>query len=347
MTTTDPPTPAAGLWNAAWDAAQHMAARPGVDAVLITGSIAAGLGNEASDIDLFLIGPDLFEHRRQSALDGARVDLYELSVTELGRLVDAVHAARPEQPLSGSDLALAIRLCCGQTASASAPVRRLLDQLSVEHLKPHVVDRWLAAAFTALEDLAGQRRSGDDDGALFCARAALAAAGKAVAAVQGDLYDGQKWVFKQLDRSAPDGFPSPLFRHLLRADAPLDEIEDFIQSSLIAVATVGLRRGTLEDWPSWTSGPGPLRRTRGVHPRLDGTETVLTVPLHRAVQARPDAALVWGICHGTTRAAAAAAALVLADRVPAYRELTGPRCHDLITKLIGAGLLADGGEGPR
>jgi predicted nucleotidyltransferase len=57
----------AGRLELARAVAQHLAGQSGVETVVLAGSLAVGLGSSTSDIDIYLIGPDLVDTREQIA----------------------------------------------------------------------------------------------------------------------------------------------------------------------------------------------------------------------------------------------------------------------------------------
>ena len=380
--------------------ARQLAAAQGTGAALVAGGLAAGLGNAASDIDIYLVGEHLPRARRQLALGHRTVDVHQLPRGELDalarRVLDADLTGAPDStPVTDADLILATRLCCAQVAAGHGYIAPLLETLPEGKLRRLTIDRWLAAAFTALQDLAGFTALGDlraqrpppDSGtskgagspagsgphrradaaiasggstdaafdrepdasaAVLCARSALLASGKAVAAACGDLHDGGKWVFRQLERSAPDRFPLAEFADLIRCDPlgaggrSIADLAALAQTCLITAATLGWQSVPLSGWPAWTVGDGPLRRAPGFYPRAYEQTLVAAAPMRRSVRMRPDVALVWGLCAGSAQDEVVWAATGLRASAPAYAGLTERRCRAVIARLTASGLVLDG-----
>jgi hypothetical protein len=196
-----------------------------------------------------------------------------------------------------------------------------------------------------MEDLSGFRTTADDDAALLAARNALLAAGKAVLVACGDYDPGQKWVWRQLGRSAPPAFPIALFQGLMRGDL-LDErgqysiadLESFTQTCLTATATAGWH-GAIAAWPRWQTGPGPLTRAPGFFPRVHEDAVIAALTGLRRVRLNPEVALVWALCNGVSEDEMIADVQELRNRVPAYRGLAEDRCREIVALLTGSRLV--------
>jgi hypothetical protein len=344
---------ATGQVAVAMQVARQLAGAAGADAALVGGGIAAGLGNAASDIDIYLVtsAGAAAPARRQLALGPHRVDVRELPMDQVKALTERVAQAsmadeESARPLSPADLALAVRLTGAVAAAGGELIKPVLAAVDRRRLRALAIGHWLSAALTAAEDLAGMDEQRDGEAAVLCARTALLAAGKAVCAACGDLHDGGKWVFRQLARSAPDGFPRQRFAELSRCDplAPgqpsLADIGALTQASMLAAATTGWQQVPAAGWPAlaWP-GEGPLRREPGWYP-LAFDRCVLAVgPAGRRLRMRHDVALVWALCGGSSAAAVTAEAGRLRAMAPGYAELTAGRCAALISRLAGAGLV--------
>lgn len=338
--------------------ARRLATPPEVHASFLAGSVTEGFGNLTSDIDVYLVGPELAAERRQLGLGAIRVDVHRLPADWLAAMVEQVLGARlPSDgsvlPVADRDLALAARLATAEVLTGAdrlAPVRERIHR-GRERLRRLLVFKWLSTAHADLEDLHGLRAGGEQDAATMVARSALVAAGKAVAAAGGELYAGQKWVWAQLRRTTPDGFPLADFEFLLRRDPlaaatpSLADLEDFTQTCLAAAATLGwqsslARQGPV--WPAWRGGSGPLRRAPGFHPRAYDDAVVVTRPAARRVRLRADVALVWGLCNGVEEGDVVAGAAALRGSAPAYEDLSTDRCREVLARLVESRLVTAG-----
>ncbi|MFD3416688.1 nucleotidyltransferase family protein [Streptomyces decoyicus] len=340
--------------------AARLAASRNADAAFLAGSSVVGLGSATSDIDVYLVGSSAEEERQQMFADTIRVDVQHLSLDTLESLVERVLGAglRSDHPggaLSDRETALAVRLRTGDIVTDSGALGALRQRLA-EHplrLSRRVMNNWILAAFFAAEDCLGLRQSDSPlelEPAAFAGRRALLCAGKALAAACGDLYFGEKWVWRQLTRNGPDGFPFAEFQRLLRDDplavdpqAGLTALTSFAQTCLIATATVGWQGVDLSRWPAWLEGSGPLRRSTEFFPRAYDDMVTLVQPGGRHFRLPPDAALVWGLCHGRSARAVTEYAQLWAKETPAYAGLTEERCRSLLTELRDAGLLTGPG----
>jgi hypothetical protein len=331
----------------------RLAADEGASASFLAGSLAEGLGNHTSDIDLYLTGPDLTRRRRQLSAGGIRLDTHYLPLGFLTGLVAEVLAAAPADgpadPVADADLALAARLRTARVLTGADIVRPLQDRLreGSARLRKLTIAACLDLAYAELEDFAGAQDSGDLDAATMLARNALVMAGKAVAAACGELYAGRKWVWRQLDRSAPPGFPLSDFAGLLRRD-PAGDFGDLLtltQTCLAAAATLGWHGICLAHWPRWQPGAGGYRRAARLWPRQCEGGILLAEPAVRRVRLSQDAALVWGLCQGVSGDVLASEVAGIRAAAGGYRQLGGERCRRLGERLIAAGLVTDGAHG--
>jgi hypothetical protein len=343
--------------------AARLAASANADGAFVAGSSVVGLGSVTSDIDVYLVGSSAGDRRRQLFADTVRVDVQHLGPDTLSSLVDRVLGPGLRSDHTGGipsdrEVALAVRLWTGDIVTDSGALAALRQRLA-EHplrLTRMVVNTWLLAAFFAAEDCLGLSRSADPvdlDPAALAGRRALICAGKALAAAGGDLYFGEKWVWRQLARSGPDGFPFATFQRLLRDDplavdpqAGLTALTSFAQTALIAAATLGWQGVDVSRWPAWPAGRGPLRRSPVFFPRAFDDMVTLIEPGGRRFRLPPDAALVWGLCHGRTVREVSEHAGRLAKESPAFAGLTEERCRGVVTDLREAELLT-AADGPR
>jgi hypothetical protein len=217
-------------------------------------------------------------------VDTIRVDVQHLSLDTLESLVDRVlgPGLRSDDAggaLSDREIALTVRLRTGDIVTDSGALAAQRQRLA-EHplqLSRLVMNNWMLAAFFAAEDCLGLRQSDspvDLDPAAHTGRRALTCAGKALAAACGDLYFGEKWVWRQLTRSGPDGFPIAEFQTACCATTPwpsprragLTALTSFAQTCLIATATLGWQGVDVSRWPAWLEGSGSLAQIPCVLP---------------------------------------------------------------------------------
>lgn len=334
----------------------QLARTPEVQASFLAGSVVEGFCNATSDIDIYLVGPDLTLERQQLAVDVIRVDVHRLPNAVIDGAVDRVLSAKlligsAPVPIADRDLALVAGLWTAEVFTGEELISVLRDRLHAgrERVRRQVMFRWMTAAHADLEDFTGLVAEGDLDAAMMVGRSALIAAGKALVAAGGDLYGGQKWVWRQLERSAPPQFPHETFERLLRSDLvtagggeSLSDLAGFTQTCLAVAATLGWENVPLQHWPSWCRASGSLSRTSGFYPRAFDGAVVLTKPPVRRVRLRPEAALIWGLCNGSTEEAVTAHVQELREYAVAYERCNAQRCHDIIALLMGAKLVSRG-----
>jgi hypothetical protein len=332
---------------------ERLAADAGATASFLAGSLAEGLGNRTSDVDVYLTGPTLTRRRRQLSVGGIRLDAHYLPLGFLTGLVDRVLAAAPPGGptalVADTDLALTARLRTARVLTGADVIHPLQDRVRQDsaRLRRLAIASCLDLAYAEFEDFVGAQDSGDLDAATMLARGALIMAGKAVAAACDELYAGRKWVWRQLGRSAPAGFPLPEFAGLLRRD-PVGDFGDLLtmtQTCLAAAATLGWQGISLDRWPRWLPGAGEYRRIRLLWPRQCEGGVLLAEPAVRRVRLSQDAALVWGLCQGVSADGLAAEVAGIQAATDGYKQLDGERCRRLGERLIAAGLVTDGGRG--
>ncbi|HEX5543611.1 MAG TPA: hypothetical protein VFX60_19010 [Micromonospora sp.] len=295
------------------EVAARLAARPGVTSVFLSGSLAVGLGNHTSDVDIYLAGPEVTPSREQVFAGPVRVDVHSLTMESLAGIVRRVVAATLRSDdgadvVPERDVTTALCLHSGEIVVDGGAVA--LQRTLREHdatLRQLLITRWLNLAHYCQEDLSGLIDVPEDtDAATMVARLLLRTAGKAVAAACGDLFPGEKWVWRQLDRSAPAEFPYDHYRHLLRADplaagpeaVRLADLRRFAQTCLAATAALGWHGVPMAHWPRWRGGDGPLRRVPELSVRAYRDGVVITSPESRRVRMSHEAALVWALCDG-------------------------------------------------
>jgi hypothetical protein len=339
------------------EVAARLARGPRVTSAFVAGSLAVGLGNHTSDVDVHLAGPRLEPGREQVFAGPVRVDVHRLPTAALAGVVRRVVAATLRSDDGGdvvaeADVTTAVRLHGGEIVldGGAAELQRTLREHDLT-LRRLVTTRWLNLAHYGQEDLAGLiDEPGDGDSATMVARLLLRTAGKALAAACGDLFPGEKWVWRQLDRSAPAGFPHDRYRLLLRAD-PLAEDPDavrladlrrFAQTCLAATAALGWHGTPLAHWPHWLGGDGPLRRAAELSVRAYADGVVLTAPDSRRVRLSHGAALVWALCDGVDAATLRRDVAGLGAAHDPARGLTPERVTELVDRLLAAGLIQGG-----
>lgn len=336
--------------------AAQLAKAEGADAAFLAGSIVVGLGSASSDVDVYLVGTGLRESRRQLFTDGVRVDVQTLATERLTGLVDEVVADYPapsRKRVADAELTVAVRLLTAEVVADTGCLATMRERLAAcpLPLRRMVISSWARTAYSAVEDVAGLRESSDRldlDAAVTAGRRALLAAGKALTAGGGDVHQGDKWVWHQLARSAPDSFPLAEYRRLMHHCAPepesgkadrLGELVSFVQTCLIAAMTLGWWGVPLTHWPRWTDGGGPLRRSAFFLPCATDATTLIVGPGAQIFRAPPEALLVWGLCHGASVDRVAASAAALGPLAEPWNGLTGRRCRAVLRELADAALI--------
>lgn len=340
--------------------AERIAAAAQAPAAFLAGSLAAGLGNAGSDVDVYVVHDHREPRREQLFTTSSRFDVHHLSRDALSHAVDRVLEVRllARGPGAGQSVREQEVRLCAALAQARIVVddgllaslrRRLAD--ADDRLRRAAVNHWLLVGASCQEDWNALRDSeepDDLDAALHTARAALLAGCKALVAASGDLHFGPKWVPHQLSRSAPRGFPREELRSLsgaglnpLRPSALPHALMSFAQTCVAAAGTVGWHGLPLHSWPSWRRGGGALQRDDRFALRAYDDGAVLIGPGTRHVHLQPDVALVWALCNGTSTQQLAEQAARLSGTSRVYAGLTPDRCRRLVQRLLDAEVLRD------
>jgi hypothetical protein len=196
-------------------------------AAVLEGSIAAGFGNETSDIDLLLIDDGGREHITMPTIlfiDGRRVEVRLRSAGQIrrqtGELASYTRGSGRRTPLIPEDL---LNRC--QRLSCAFPLRQpeLVANLQegLADLAP-VVSAWFAyrAGQAALRAIALDAM-GCPERAVPWARAALRCGAKSWAASLGETYLDFKWLSQQLDRlEDPEGLTRRFWAAMSADDQP-------------------------------------------------------------------------------------------------------------------------------
>jgi hypothetical protein len=197
-------------------------------AAVLEGSIAAGFGNETSDIDLLLIEDGEREHITMPTIlfiDGRRVEVRLRSAGQLRRQADEL-AAYTRRPGRGASAIPEDLLNRCQRLSCAFPLRRpelVADlQAGLGDLVP-AVSAWFGhrAGQAALRAIALEAL-GCPERAVHWVRAGLRDGAKSWAASLGETYLDGKWLSQQLDRlKDPAGLARQFWAVTSAEDQPL------------------------------------------------------------------------------------------------------------------------------
>ncbi|GLZ29810.1 hypothetical protein Lesp02_20000 [Lentzea sp. NBRC 105346] len=247
-----------------------------VELAFLAGSLAVGLGHGTSDIDLYVVGPDLpaaevvHEHR------GIPVHVNPLSaakVRELVAIADVYRttgADRSQAAIHVKTLNSLVRLAGGQRLLVSPAWAEELARLDANVVRQILMVRNGNVASAYAEDVSGALATGDLLTAVSASALALESACEAALAASGDLYVGPKFLFRRLARTRELGAWCDLVFWLNNQNVPRNKVGWLTAQRLNAAAVLlawcatdgweGLP-GTLPappgEWPPYA--PGPLR----------------------------------------------------------------------------------------
>jgi hypothetical protein len=219
-------------------------------AAVLEGSIAAGFGNETSDIDLLLIEDGDRQHITMPTIlfiDGRRVEVRLRSAGQLRRQAEELVAYIGRRGRGAATIPEDLLDRC-QRLSCAFPLRRpelVADlQADVGDLAP-VVSAWFGhrAGQAALRAIA-MEALGCQERAVHWARSALRNGAKSWAASQGETYLDGKWLSQQLDRlKDPSGLVREFWAVTSAEDLPLSRQ---LQLSLDLLTRFGITAATTE-----------------------------------------------------------------------------------------------------
>jgi len=193
---------------AATDLYQELAKEHELRLVVLSGSLAFGLGHGTSDVDLHMLagsggGPEARFHLRR--------DLpVQINLVSPAKFTAAVEWAASDAGLTSADRSslnlpedvrmLAIRLARGHVLHADNECAQALGRLNEDVIRRRQAARHALRVNNYQEDVAGALLSGDQDTAYTATRIALAHGCEALLAAFGDPYIGDKFLLRRLRR---------------------------------------------------------------------------------------------------------------------------------------------------
>jgi hypothetical protein len=196
----------------------------GATTVFLSGSLVEGIGNDSSDVDVFVVHDYATADSGSTAgvdvtvadalvnidyLDGFRVDTEHWVRDAVLGVADAIAGAAAEGELAAGRIAehqlqLAHRVRVGLPVTGErefAGIRAAFDWPALSRV---LAQRFLSMYNDAAEDAAGAVRAGEAGTAMLASRRALGAVTDALLAITGSTNNKQKWRFAKL-RQLGDG----------------------------------------------------------------------------------------------------------------------------------------------
>ncbi|MEV6690286.1 nucleotidyltransferase domain-containing protein [Micromonospora sp. NPDC051196] len=193
--------------------------------MILTGSIAAGLGHEQSDIDVMLITDQPGQvHELNYNRGGRRIDLLPFALKDFRRVIDLTSAFRATRQdrhqvmLDHVTAMRAARVATGELLWADATAQAELDRIDLVALARMLMVRAAIEAATYTEDAVGCMAIGDWYTALDAAQLALRKACDSVLTAGQDFYISDKFLFRRLAR-------------LPQAKSVFDDVWSLVQAS--------------------------------------------------------------------------------------------------------------------
>lgn len=298
--------------------AGEFAGRDDVEAVFLTGSLLAGLGNEHSDVDIYVITAASSDDATLPSIrrrDGVRIDV---EIRRPGWMIDlARRASRFEASRQnlGSIQRPPVRLATAVRLMLSEPVKRSAEYdaaiaalISGERdLRRYLMGAQALVNMGITEDCIGALHSGDDHSAALSSAALLANSAQTYLTGAGDLYQGEKWIPARLLRSAGPHAPLADLLGVLTGTVAVDAARLVVlrlrlaQIFSAAGMTLGWDEAQAHQWPVWDIHTDDgLRPTPGCMPLRVNDAIVLEVVPERQFKISERALVVWALCQGGT-----------------------------------------------
>ncbi|MCK2213742.1 nucleotidyltransferase domain-containing protein [Actinomadura sp. ATCC 31491] len=312
-------------------AAAAVVARDYPDAgVYLGGATTAGLGTPMSDVDVFVVGRA--GETRQVAVGERRADVEFVALERFAGDVRDFSRYRCHEDdfdqlarASAKRLDVVVRFCLGRVVTdPHGRLGELRDELrSSPGFARLVIARHSVDCGNLSEDLKGATALRDRGSADFLAQQLLLQAAQALLTSLGDLYMGQKWVWRRWERTAQK-LAHPLLTGILTerggAMATGHDVEAWVrralhtaQDMLVMAAT-----GTLYD-PRPVDAAGARRDPWRMPLPLREGVTLSEPDGRNGVSCSDLGALLWGLSHGRTEEEAVSELMAVSGR-PLPRE---------------------------
>lgn len=328
-----------------------------IDSVYVGGSLTAGLGNATSDADLFVLtAADGDTDVTQYVVEGHRIDVERYPTAQAEKMVaDVVDFELRRENLAElhhlpGALDFVFRLASSETVVGSERLAALRERIDAARpaIRRTAVNYTVLTLSAHLEDFVGAAGEGDLDTAALVGQSLVALAGKAVVAAGGDLYLSNKWVYKQLARTAGDAFPLQLFQHYQRGgwttDGPgaAEELIGFAQTCVVEAQVFGGVGVPVAAWPARPSnGDGErLWRDNGFIMLNTAQGFLLHWELGRQVLLKQLPAVLWALCDGRTENEIVSAVGHLGQTSSALGDIAESRIISVLGSLRAKGLIA-------
>jgi hypothetical protein len=217
-----------------FSAAQQRAAEKVVHALgpdrlglaFLAGSLAVGLGHATSDVDLYLVGEHTTWRQAVYEHDGVAVHAVSLPadlIDELIGLGSAYRATSEDREQLSLDLRRMhglVRVLTGRRLLCAPHWTEALKRLRRDVVRQILISRNACDFADLAEDVAGALASNDAGTAGRASGLALEAAAEAALAAAGDIYIGQKFLFRRLRRNAATRAWAPPLWWLLNQTLP-------------------------------------------------------------------------------------------------------------------------------
>lgn len=257
------------------------------DTVLVGGSLALGLGNSESDLDIVLVGGTEssrvpVEHWTKSL----RVDVWRRTQADIDALFERAEAALAEPgPLGGAfgnvdeeqDFKLLHRVAFGLVVDGPRPVpagTREYAQVARDLVAREYAERMRAAAFVAQVAL----ELGRPLAATTNARLAVEAALHTTLVLRGYPFTGEKWLQERLASDAPE--LRPAFAEFAVVPDPGEDAAPFVEA---AVATCRELTGLDLSVPALAGGAAWVNEGADLRMMKVGARHLLVSKRHGAV----------------------------------------------------------------
>jgi hypothetical protein len=190
--------------------------------VFVSGSLVAGWGHAASDVDLSVVtelpvtitpttvmdltlSPDPIPIATAYGRDGQRYGIEYWTTKQVQTMLDTVARGVHDRPRPGSgDIDCFYRISVGVAITGAAWLQRAQDQLAASALPGLLAVDKFGDVDSHIEDAVGLMEVGDRESSVLAARQALGHAVDGYLAARGSLSPEEKWRYRKL-AEVPDG----------------------------------------------------------------------------------------------------------------------------------------------
>jgi hypothetical protein len=291
-----------------------------IECIFLGGSIAEGLGNPRSDVDVYLIVDSVApfkaeEAKFKSLMLGERI--VAPTFFSAAAVSDACRRVAAGESVSAAEIDLLHRIRTGIALAREEAFEALRSRLPEKEFIRLLVRSGETMLANIFADVAGTLEGGDLATCAFNSRALIDCAMDAYLAMRGDTLAREKWRYRKIERTL--GLQDALARSYLElassvrfeeADATYDyvgkclELYQRIETRLVAYALHPSFPGVLSSSKNGAASPGHLRRNPLIKMAYEPDGTLILVERTPLFRLAAPHSYIWLTIDGTRTPAA-------------------------------------------